>query len=161
MRDIPKSEWGPGPWQAEPDRVEWKHAGLPCLIVRGPAGALCGYVAVPPGHKAHGVTYQRLEVEVHGGLTYDGPCQEGGKICHKPAPGEPDDVFWFGFDCSHCWDISPLRDARDRLRGWAPLRFDGREQYRDLEYVRAQTERLAEQLASPELTIATRAEDDR
>lgn len=31
---IDKSAWGPGPWQDEPDRVEWEHAGLPCLMVR-------------------------------------------------------------------------------------------------------------------------------
>ncbi len=28
---LPKPAWGPGPWQAEPDRVEWTHAALPCL----------------------------------------------------------------------------------------------------------------------------------
>lgn len=33
---------------------------------------------------------------VHGGLTYSDRCHDD--ICHVPAPGEPDDVWWFGFD---------------------------------------------------------------
>src|SRR5947207_1159298 len=46
-----KSEWGPGEWQDEPDRLEWRHtSGLPCLIVRNHMGSLCGYVGVPPAH---------------------------------------------------------------------------------------------------------------
>lgn len=41
-----------GPWTAEPDREEWRHSsGLACLARRGPMGAWCGYVAVPPGHR--------------------------------------------------------------------------------------------------------------
>jgi hypothetical protein len=37
-------------WDNEPDRVEFESLGLPCLIVRNPFGALCGYVGVPEGH---------------------------------------------------------------------------------------------------------------
>ncbi|MDQ5841188.1 MAG: hypothetical protein M3537_08625 [Chloroflexota bacterium] len=80
-RTYDKTRWPAGPWHDEPDRVEWvTAAGLPGLIVRGPAGALCGYAAVPPGHPYHGADYSDLEVEVHGGLTYGAPCMEDGPI---------------------------------------------------------------------------------
>jgi hypothetical protein len=52
-----KSRWGPGPWQDEPDRLEWKdeRTGLACKIIRNTAfGNLCGYVGVPPTHPYSG-----------------------------------------------------------------------------------------------------------
>src|SRR5438067_12443361 len=113
-----KRKWGPGPWQDEPDRVDFEHAGLPCLILRGPVGAWCGYAAVPPGHPLHGKGYSELydyetesgiDIRVHGGLTYAGACS--GDICHVPRLGEPDDVWWFGFDCSHAGDLAPESEA--------------------------------------------------
>jgi hypothetical protein len=67
---IDRTNWPPGPWDNEPDRIEFEHAGFPCLITRQALGHLCGYVAVPPGHKAHGRDYDALDVSVHGGLTY-------------------------------------------------------------------------------------------
>lgn len=146
---LSKAEWGPGPWQDEPDRVEFKHAGLPCLLNRGHLGNWCGYVAVPPGHPLHGHGYDDADVDVHGGLTYAGACQ--GHICHVPEPGEPDDVWWFGFDCGHCWDLSPAVNATMRKlgsRAWREIELD--DVYRDLPYVRRETESLAEQLAGVE-----------
>jgi hypothetical protein len=159
-RVIEKSTWGDGPWQGEPDRVEWTHAGLPCLAARGPdvSGHWCGYVAVPPGHPLHGTPYNDADVDVHGGLTYAHRCQ--GEICHVPAPGEPDDVWWFGFDCAHAGDFSPGLDAtlrqigaRDRgpaydhaaaiaANSWTV------DVYRTLAYVQAETNQLADQLAA-------------
>lgn len=115
-----KSAWGPGPWDDEPDRVEWREPtmpGLVCLVARGPMGNWCGYVAVPPGHPAHGADYNDVEVSVHGGLTYAERCQAGPAafVCHVPAPGEPDDVWWLGFDCGHAFDYSPAMEARMRM----------------------------------------------
>lgn len=132
---IDRAGWGPGPWDGEPDRIEFEHAGLPCLMRRVAAtGAWCGYVAVPPGHPDHGKSWgdADVEVEVHGGLTYSGPRQ--GDICHVPKPGEPDDVHWFGFDCAHARDLMPAIPHRG-------------ETYRDQHYVRGEVESLAEQLA--------------
>jgi hypothetical protein len=154
---IPKAEWGEGPWQHEPDRVEFKHVGLPCLMVRGPMGSWCGYVAVSPGHPFHGKDYDTPDVEAHGGLTYASQC--AGHICHVPEPGEPDDVWWFGFDTGHCWDIMPAMSARLKqlkveLPSFPPHTgnpLDGITQYRDMNYVRAEVERLAEQLAKVNL----------
>lgn len=50
-RTADKSQWGEGPWTAEPDKRQWRDeaTGLPCLIVRGPHGAFCGYVGVAGG----------------------------------------------------------------------------------------------------------------
>jgi hypothetical protein len=150
---VDKSDWGAGPWQHEPDRLEWEHAGLPCLATRGPCGHWCGYAAVLPGHPFHGKSYDDPNVVVHGGLTYADKC--GGSVCHVPKPGEPDDVWWFGFDCAHSGDYAPML-GRYRNRGQksydhaAAVAADdwNIEQYRTLDYVRAQASALAEQLAA-------------
>lgn len=100
-----------GPWDSEPNRVEWKHAGVPCLAVRNQFGAWCGYAAVPPGHPLH--------------------------------------------DCGHAFDLQPWMLARMRqLRtldghkyGLDLERFRSMDVYRDLPYVKAEVEQLAEQLA--------------
>jgi hypothetical protein len=112
--EINKAMWGPGPWDTEPDKISWtdKATGLPCLIVRNRLGSLCGYVAVEPGHPMHGKDYDGVPVTVHGGLTFAGSCNESGpveqSVCHVPEPGKPGDVFWFGFDCAHSDDVSPV-----------------------------------------------------
>lgn len=60
-------------------------------------------------------------------------------ICHVPEEGEPAKVWWFGFDCSHCDDISPGYDFGRS--------FDfGQRAYRDVGYVREQVAGLAKQL---------------
>ncbi len=138
-----KSDWGDGPWQTEPDRVDFEHAGMPCLLSRGPSGHWCGYVAVAPSHPLHGKSYDDARtaegeyIEVHGGLTYADKCN--GHICHVAKPGEPDDVWWFGFDCAHAGDYSPKYARYGRTPG---------EDYRDVPYVQAETRRLADQLAA-------------
>jgi len=169
---VDKSNWGPGEWQDETDKVQWKDAatGLACLASRGPGGHWCGYVGVPPGHPAHGLDYDAVYdlfpdwsddgyLAVHGGLTYAAACQEGpeeSSICHVPDSGEPDDVWWLGFDCAHSGDLSPERAARDRKRYeetgdsvWLPIGNPwGPDRYATLRYVRAETTKLARQLSA-------------
>jgi len=144
---MPKEQWGVGPWQGEPDRLEWRRHGLPCLIVRGAHGALCGYVAVPPGHPLHGLSYHAPtcpDFAVHGGLTYAGGCDE--HICHVPRPGEPDNVWWFGFDCAHCDDFCPrIAATLDAIDSVMPF-HDADAIYRDVAYVAAEVNGLADQL---------------
>lgn len=55
-RTIDKSSWARGEWDQEPDKRQWRDeaTGLPCLIVRNSAGALCGYVGVSTDHPLHG-----------------------------------------------------------------------------------------------------------
>lgn len=143
-----KSKWGDGPWQAEPDKRQWQDpaTGLPCLIVRN-HGAWCGYVGVPPTHPAYGNGYDDVgDLDVHGGLTFAGPCSPGPEdrtICHKPALGEDDDVWWLGFDCNHAFDLDPERRAHNPH--WPSFPEDV---YRDIKYVTNEVTSLAAQLAN-------------
>jgi hypothetical protein len=144
-RYLDRTGWRSGEWNGEPDRIEWRDARavpvLPCLIVRGPRGALCGYVGVPEGHPWHGRDMAALWGEdgpdVHGGVTYAEPCQAGGRICHVPLPGESDRVWWVGFDCGHAWDEMPAETD--------PFWRSPDQSYRDVRYVRREVERLADQ----------------
>lgn len=151
---VDKSVWGNGPWADEPDKLQWQddETGLPCLIVRNPVGSLCGYVGVPLGHPWHGLDNdddELVDVEVHGGLTFSGACQEGDdsarRICHIPSPGEADDVWWLGFDCAHAGDISPSVERPPRF-----LEVSGgfHETYKSLDYVRAECASLARYIAA-------------
>ena len=152
-----KSSWGPGPWQDEPDKEQYadEATGLPCLIKRNHFGALCGYVGVSEGHPWFGKDYSNIDADVHGSLTYADFCQEGDDegetICHIPAPGEPDRVFWLGFDCGHSFDIAPAMEARDMERGWEPIRMP-ESSYKTVAYVKAECAQLAGQAAEAALT---------
>ena len=150
---VPREQWGPGPWDDEPDRVEWAAiSGFPALITRSPlTGTLCGYVAVLPGHPLHGKGREDeavSELRTHGGITYAAGCS--GHICHVPEPGEPDNVWWFGFDTGHAFDRMPAMEAKYRdipgLEMTSSV-YGDEWQYRDLAYVRASCEVLAMQLS--------------
>lgn len=147
---VDRAGWPPGPWDGEPDKVQWTDSatGLPCLAVR--VLNWCGYVGVPESHAMYGKSYSDLEVEVHGGLTFSDACQpdadETQDICHTPSPGEPHHVWWFGFDCAHAGDFSP-RDVINARRGY-PLTIRSDQQYRTLAYVQQQCVALAAQLVT-------------
>lgn len=146
---------GEGPWVDEPDHLEFRAHGLPCIVHRalhfGPdgrnqgGGHWRGYVGVPPGHPWHGKKLDQEhcdEIDVHGGITYASLCH--GHICHVPAPGEPDDVWWLGFDASHHRDLQPA--TRQLLREIGHLDdFHRVDVYRNLEYMRGECEQLAAQ----------------
>lgn len=136
-----------GPWDNEPDRIAWvdPDTRYPCLMRRNEFGSWCGYVAIPPDHTAHGWDYGELEeIEVHGGLTYSQGClgTPGEGVCHVPAEGDKDDVWWLGFDCGHAWDDNWMMAAiltGVPMGGWTMT-------YRDVGYVRQECSRLAQQL---------------
>lgn len=136
--DRNKPSWGSGPWNQEPNRVEFEHSGLPCLLHRNIVGSWCGYVAAPPGHPTFEKDYNDVAVSVHGGLTYAEHCN--GHVCHTPKEGEPDNVWWLGFDCAHARDLIPDLSRRQHLK------ID--EHYWTLEEVKEETKQLAEQLAA-------------
>lgn len=143
-RTQDKSAWGNGPFQHEPDKKQWsdKETGYPCLIVRNPSGALCGYVGVSRTHPYYEKDCDQPDVSVHGGLTFADRCQEKQNdcegICHKVAKGEDDDVWWFGFDCLHAGDSSPPIH---------PFSFSFNHGiYKDIAYVTAEVASLAAQL---------------
>jgi hypothetical protein len=149
---------GEQPWEGEPDKVQWidPTTGYDCLILRNPLGALCGYVGVPPTHPFHGVDYGSCpedcdekwcshrpdaRVQVHGGITFNDfcdPAEEGERICHVPAEGRPDKVWWFGFDCAHAFDLAP---------GMIRFRIEeAMDTYRDITYAVGEIDGLALQL---------------
>jgi hypothetical protein len=152
---LDKSEWGDGAWQDEPDKVQWtdEETGFPCLAVRNRLGAWCGYVGVDASHRCYEKDYDDVEVRVHGGL-FAAKCDEGpeeSSICHVPEPGQPDNVWWLGFDCGHAQDLIPEMRARYRQlsaeTGVSLFNDPQGEEYRTLDYVRAEVRSLAGQLA--------------
>lgn len=134
-----------GEWDDEPDREEFQHAGFPCLLSRSAMTLTwCGYVGVPVGHPLHGKgpTDEGFpSLNVHGGVTYTAACF--GVICHKPNPGESDDVWWIGFDCAHASDVLPLVGVNVYL-GHLLSSFPT---YKPIGFVRNEVKNLAEQLA--------------
>lgn len=148
--------WGEGPWNAEPDREEFMHAGLPCLVVRhwnekpGPEqgqgkGSLNGYVFVPEGHPAFGKRDLDPDPSVHGGLTWRSTPEA--PINHAACVGS----WWvLGFDTGHAGDFQPglvflMRKHSDNA---APLSaFDGGT-YREFAFVKHEVMHLAQQLAA-------------
>jgi hypothetical protein len=210
---VDKSDYLPGPWNDEPDKVQWQDeaTGLPCLIVRGPFGALCGYVGVSRGHPLHCVDNEGVaSLKVHGGITFAGGCDsptqrgyqemlsdvpahlkeaksnphgdsakwvkewlpaltsfasylehhEGKAICHRVEPGQPDDVWWLGFDCAHAGDTIPATAFVPTPTGLTIFKAemchdvasDWENSYKDIQYVTAECARLAKQLAAIEPT---------
>lgn len=156
-RRCEKSAWGPGPWQDEPDKIQWldEATGLPCLANRNDRiGHWCGYVGVPPGHPLYEVSYHihETDFEVHGCLTFSGHCD--GHICHEVEPGEEDSIWWLGFDCGHAGDRSPggLDHLDPGLQFFVALAGDSADEYggtyKTLEYVKAECRKLATQLAA-------------
>lgn len=138
-----------GPWKNEPHRVEFKHAGLDCLLLRHPILLhWCGYVGLPEDHLHYGKPYNDVDesVDIHGGLTYSNSCN--GHVCHI-TEGE-DQVHWLGFDCAHWQDLSPgmgvglqkeITEILERSLG-GPGKA-----YKTVDWVQAETKSLAEQLS--------------
>jgi hypothetical protein len=129
---YPRDQWHRGPWDDEPDRVEFIASGFACLIVRGPVGALCGYVGVPENHPAFGKEAEAVPCRGRVNLNYASLC--AGYICHVPKAGMPDKVWWLGFDCAHWGDIVPV------------LGPGGYGTYKDIGYVKRETQKLAKRL---------------
>lgn len=155
--DRAAERWPSGPWDNEPDKVQWPDpaTGLPCLAVRSRRGNWCGYVGVTEGHPLFGKHSRELyeaNLDVHGGITFADACAPDGdeaeNICHTPDPGEPDHVWWLGFDCHHFMDFTPHCVVEERERGY-PFTIDEGASYRTLEYVREQCAHLAQQLKTP------------
>jgi len=119
---------GAEPWKAEPDREEWTSAGgSRCLARRGHTGIWCGYVAIDLGHPWHGRPWSEIPALMHGGCTWSNLLS---------VEGSP---WWIGFDCGHAGDIHPAFVERMPDLAWPGC------EYRDLAYVRAETNDLAAQ----------------
>jgi hypothetical protein len=146
--------WPSGPWDGEPDKVQWEDpdTGMPCLAVRNShMGNWCGYVGVGPDHPLYKKHYNDVDLRVHGGLTFSNSCQptndESRGVCHVPAPGESNDIWWLGFDCSHYYDYGP-----GQLETGSPYAdlLPSTAVYRTLSYVQRECAQLANQLVNHE-----------
>lgn len=69
---------------------KFDHAGMQCVITRADLARngssmdyRCGYVRVPAKHPWHGMNYDEIDADVHGGLTFSQiePCK------HKDGQG--------------------------------------------------------------------------
>jgi hypothetical protein len=172
---MDKSRWGDGPWQNEPDELDWidERTGLRCHILRHPEmGQLNGYVGVPASHVLYGWQYDdhiRLRPDFLEGASdqvgiIDMFCYAlGGGDKHGTIPvglalkahqgvnfsgnaDFDDSLWWFGFDCSHAWDYAPGFVADLRRTTPAVDDFYKPEKYRTIEYVTKECEGLAFQL---------------
>ncbi len=163
---VPTKEWTTlprlksGPWDKEPDKAQWQYSPtIACMVHRGGGQAWCGYVGVTEGHPLFGMEYDEVEtkynLDVHGGLTFSALCDgdEEKGICHVATDenGKPIEAWWLGFDCAHYTDIRPnfadkyMLQHDEEMATKYPLAHHD-EVYRDYAYVRAETERLAEQI---------------
>lgn len=135
------AQWGPGPWDTEPDDERWidEATGLPCAAIRHPRmGHFCGYVGVPDRHPAHGMDYERA-----GGLSdEDWSPEEFTWANERPGGGAPDEraTWWFGFDFAHLGDLLPYDSGR------APTSV--RESYKTLGHTKRAAAKVAAWLAA-------------
>ena len=133
--EATKQRVGAGPWCDEVNRYTWKAYGVDCMIVRNPSMLhWCGYVGVKNPHPWHGMGYDDVSPNVHGGLTYADACR--GHICHIGDDDKP--VWWFGFDCAHSGDLIPAVRI-------PPV--ESKDHYWTQEQVMKETMRLAKQIA--------------
>jgi len=111
----------------EGDFHEWTYTAkngleVDCFIRRNNSLAFCGYVVITSDNKLFGLDYDniysKVNISVHGGLTYSDE-GEGGWI--------------IGFDCAHLGDFCPA------------FSYDGI--YRTKEFVISECESLAESVS--------------
>lgn len=111
----------------EADRIEFMHAGFPCLMRRMWHFGWTGYVFLSENHPLNGADMfddKIVDLRVHNGVTFADEAQDGS--------------FALGFDCGHYGD-------RIQLARYSCVFHDG--VYRHQEYVQKELESLAEQLA--------------
>lgn len=71
--------------------------GYKCTIIHNGMGYRCGYIRVSKDHPWYGLSYNEVDGNVHGGLTFS----EAAVACSENPTGEG---WWLGFDCAHSGD---------------------------------------------------------
>jgi hypothetical protein len=133
---IDRTNWPSGPWDDEPDELEFEHAGFPCMLYRSQvSGTLCGYVGVPQKHAVFRLSKEFVPAHAHGGITWAGRIQE------KPS------LWCVGFDTAHGFDRMPAIEATLIGIGFPPRVPSEMNTYRNIDYVQDECIRLAEELA--------------
>lgn len=128
---------------------EWNHAGFDCgVIMREMDGVKyhrCGYVRVLEKHPLFNVflrDFYKLTnsddiylVDVHGGITFSGKFKDD------------DEGWWIGFDCAHLGDRKHPDYEKWEEENGMNIGIDWNAQFRDLDYVVKETNKLAEALS--------------
>lgn len=73
------------------------HQGYDYVVWVNEMGYRCGYVRVPEDHPCWGKSYDQIDVDVHGCLTF-------GEHVKKADDRFPVSGYWVGFDCGHYVD---------------------------------------------------------
>lgn len=143
---LNKKNFPPGHWMAEPDLCQWENYGLVCLTIRDmKLGMWRGFVALTQDHIGFGKPLEELILEpwglnlqVHGGVSVSGKLPSKYKDFNK-------DKWWIGFECGHGEDLLPLvkLDSNDPI----DASIMDNQSYKDIHFVRRETNRLAKQLA--------------
>ena len=116
--------------EKEGDELQWDYTCsngviIHCSIHRNDVNALCGYITLTKDNSLYGVEYDDINIQAHGGLTYQGY--------------DKNENYVIGFDCGHYGDLTPYfllnEDSIFGLRGI----------YRDMQYVKSECESMAEQ----------------
>ena len=125
MNKINRTNWPAGPWDDEPDTLEFidDFTGMECEIKRNFMGSLCGYVGIAPEHPYYGKTYSDpllKKLDMHDGLT-----------CSRRLNNK----FWIELNCGHHGDLHPSQASMPT----APKNVT----YKDIAYVKRELEHLA------------------
>lgn len=111
---------------------DWITYGLKCRILDGSFKNFNGYVAVPRSHPAWERDYDKLDIQVHGGLTFGQQGVENDRQWDDP------ELWWFGFDTAH---------AGDKIYYSSGEISDSDGHYWTVEEVAEETENMARQFA--------------
>ena len=121
---LDRNEWTDA-WycEGEPDKLQWTdtNTGYACLIHRGPMGALCGYVSVPPEHPFFELDYMDcLKEDVHHPL----PNAEDSGYSEDPNSyyQKVQMARWVCDDPGGCWSHS----YSSRLEAHGGITYSGR-----------------------------------
>lgn len=99
-----QSKFGIGPWNEEPDKLEWVESTpfgeVVCLIHRHPdLGFLRGYISIKQRFETP--LMESAKEAFHGGVTH--------------AEYIDNDLIMIGFDCAHIRDMIPYQNKRRDL----------------------------------------------
>jgi hypothetical protein len=127
-----------GKWNNEPDLIELEEKGYHMFAKRhSTMGNLNGYVGVNINNPLFGVDYNKMDVEVHGGLTFS---SLGGHVSVFKK-----NYWYFGFDTAHYMDLVPSMVAMNKAFEGL-FEMESHDTYRDLNYVTNELNVLLEQI---------------
>jgi hypothetical protein len=114
--EVDRQGWAEGPWDHEPDQLEWLEQGVYCCLSRQRVtGRWQGYIALPETHLWHKSSYRSLnkhfgdKLPAHGGVSYS---RFRGSYPFRYADVSKE--HWIiGYNCGHLGDLQPGIQARN------------------------------------------------